>query len=214
MTLGLPIVRTSVDHGTALDLAGAGEIDAGSLRGGRRARLRAGRGAPLSAPCFRAPASASASTSSPTAHYLARIVAAIEPKPRRCHGRDRPGPGRADRRRSPRVVRDAARGRDRPRPRGGAAQRLPAERRRRARGRRARVRLRHARRAAARGRQPALQHLHADPLPRGRVRRAHARLRLHAAEGSRGPHGGRARHAGLRAPVGDAAVPLRDGNAR
>jgi 4-hydroxythreonine-4-phosphate dehydrogenase len=32
VTLGLPIVRTSVDHGTALDLAGHGDIDAGSLR--------------------------------------------------------------------------------------------------------------------------------------------------------------------------------------
>lgn len=32
VTLGLPIVRTSVDHGTALDLAGTGRIDAGSLR--------------------------------------------------------------------------------------------------------------------------------------------------------------------------------------
>ena len=31
VTLGLPIIRTSVDHGTALDLAGRGEIDAGSL---------------------------------------------------------------------------------------------------------------------------------------------------------------------------------------
>jgi 4-hydroxythreonine-4-phosphate dehydrogenase len=31
MTLGLPIVRTSVDHGTALDRAGSGEVDAGSL---------------------------------------------------------------------------------------------------------------------------------------------------------------------------------------
>jgi 4-hydroxythreonine-4-phosphate dehydrogenase len=31
ITLGLPLVRTSVDHGTALDLAGRGEIDAGSL---------------------------------------------------------------------------------------------------------------------------------------------------------------------------------------
>ena len=31
VTLGLPIVRTSVDHGTALDLAGSGEVDAGSL---------------------------------------------------------------------------------------------------------------------------------------------------------------------------------------
>lgn len=32
VTLGLPIVRTSVDHGTALDLAGTGRIDTGSLR--------------------------------------------------------------------------------------------------------------------------------------------------------------------------------------
>ncbi|WP_066015406.1 4-hydroxythreonine-4-phosphate dehydrogenase PdxA [Endozoicomonas atrinae] len=31
ITLGLPIVRTSVDHGTALDLAGTGNIDSGSL---------------------------------------------------------------------------------------------------------------------------------------------------------------------------------------
>lgn len=31
ITLGLPIVRTSVDHGTALDLAGSGRIDTGSL---------------------------------------------------------------------------------------------------------------------------------------------------------------------------------------
>jgi len=31
VTLGLPIVRTSVDHGTALDRAGSGEVDAGSL---------------------------------------------------------------------------------------------------------------------------------------------------------------------------------------
>ena len=32
VTLGLPIVRTSVDHGTALDLAGLGTADPGSLR--------------------------------------------------------------------------------------------------------------------------------------------------------------------------------------
>lgn len=32
ITLGLPILRTSVDHGTALDLAGSGRADAGSLR--------------------------------------------------------------------------------------------------------------------------------------------------------------------------------------
>ncbi|WP_413111220.1 4-hydroxythreonine-4-phosphate dehydrogenase PdxA [Thaumasiovibrio sp. DFM-14] len=32
ITLGLPFIRTSVDHGTALDLAGTGQADMGSLR--------------------------------------------------------------------------------------------------------------------------------------------------------------------------------------
>jgi 4-hydroxythreonine-4-phosphate dehydrogenase len=32
VTLGLPIIRTSVDHGTALDLAGTGKANLGSLR--------------------------------------------------------------------------------------------------------------------------------------------------------------------------------------
>jgi len=32
ITLGLPIIRTSVDHGTALDLAGSGKADSGSLQ--------------------------------------------------------------------------------------------------------------------------------------------------------------------------------------
>ena len=32
ITLGLPIIRTSVDHGTALELAGTGRAEAGSLR--------------------------------------------------------------------------------------------------------------------------------------------------------------------------------------
>ncbi len=45
ITLGLPILRTSVDHGTALALAGSGRADAGSLRAAfaqasRLARLR------------------------------------------------------------------------------------------------------------------------------------------------------------------------------
>ncbi len=31
VTLGLPIIRTSVDHGTALDIAGTGKADAGSM---------------------------------------------------------------------------------------------------------------------------------------------------------------------------------------
>ena len=46
ITLGLPIVRTSVDHGTALDLAGTGRADGGSLQAAVQtaieiARLRA-----------------------------------------------------------------------------------------------------------------------------------------------------------------------------
>ncbi len=32
VSLGLPIIRTSVDHGTALDLAGTGQADPGSMR--------------------------------------------------------------------------------------------------------------------------------------------------------------------------------------
>lgn len=36
VTLGLPIIRTSVDHGTALDLAGTGKADAGSLEAALR----------------------------------------------------------------------------------------------------------------------------------------------------------------------------------
>jgi len=31
ITLGLPFIRTSVDHGTALELAGQGNADAGSF---------------------------------------------------------------------------------------------------------------------------------------------------------------------------------------
>ncbi|MGL4603330.1 MAG: 4-hydroxythreonine-4-phosphate dehydrogenase PdxA, partial [Iodobacter sp.] len=31
ITLGLPVIRTSVDHGTALDLAGSARADPGSM---------------------------------------------------------------------------------------------------------------------------------------------------------------------------------------
>ncbi|MBV8656758.1 MAG: 4-hydroxythreonine-4-phosphate dehydrogenase PdxA [Burkholderiales bacterium] len=39
LTLGLPIIRTSVDHGTALDLAGTGRADIGSLIAATRLAL-------------------------------------------------------------------------------------------------------------------------------------------------------------------------------
>jgi 4-hydroxythreonine-4-phosphate dehydrogenase len=40
VTLGLPFVRTSVDHGTALELAGSGRADPGSLRAALDLALR------------------------------------------------------------------------------------------------------------------------------------------------------------------------------
>jgi 4-hydroxythreonine-4-phosphate dehydrogenase len=39
ITLGLPIIRTSVDHGTALDLAGTGRVDTGSLQAAVRSAV-------------------------------------------------------------------------------------------------------------------------------------------------------------------------------
>jgi 4-hydroxythreonine-4-phosphate dehydrogenase len=39
VTLGLPYVRTSVDHGTALDIAGSGKADAGSIAAATRLAL-------------------------------------------------------------------------------------------------------------------------------------------------------------------------------
>lgn len=42
VTLGLPIVRTSVDHGTALDLAGSGRADVGSLEAALAAAIELG----------------------------------------------------------------------------------------------------------------------------------------------------------------------------
>jgi 4-hydroxythreonine-4-phosphate dehydrogenase len=47
ITLGLPVLRTSVDHGTALSLAGTGRADPGSLQAAvtlaaRLAALRSG----------------------------------------------------------------------------------------------------------------------------------------------------------------------------
>jgi len=40
ITLGLPMIRVSVDHGTALDRAGGGELDSGSLRAAFECALR------------------------------------------------------------------------------------------------------------------------------------------------------------------------------
>ena len=41
ITLGLPVLRTSVDHGTALDLAGTGRAQSSSLEAAITAALQA-----------------------------------------------------------------------------------------------------------------------------------------------------------------------------
>jgi 4-hydroxythreonine-4-phosphate dehydrogenase len=44
ITLGLPIIRTSVDHGTALDLAGSNNINSGSLRAALQCAIQMAQG--------------------------------------------------------------------------------------------------------------------------------------------------------------------------
>ncbi|MEJ2433494.1 MAG: 4-hydroxythreonine-4-phosphate dehydrogenase PdxA [Pseudolabrys sp.] len=50
VTLGLPFVRTSPDHGTAFDLAGTGKADAGSLAAALKLAARLSAEAPAAAP--------------------------------------------------------------------------------------------------------------------------------------------------------------------
>ena len=49
VTIGLPIVRTSVDHGTAFDIAGTGRADPSSLIAALRLAARLASGAPAAA---------------------------------------------------------------------------------------------------------------------------------------------------------------------
>jgi 4-hydroxythreonine-4-phosphate dehydrogenase len=39
ITVGLPYIRTSVDHGTAFDIAGTGKADEGSLKSALQAAI-------------------------------------------------------------------------------------------------------------------------------------------------------------------------------
>ena len=110
VTLGLAFVRTSPDHGTALDIAGTGKADPSSLAAALRlaAELVANELARMSAD--RRPAAA------PRGHRPARALAPSRPRPefpprpqpdgadragrrrprRRHRHRGRPGPGRTD----------------------------------------------------------------------------------------------------------------------
>ncbi len=50
ISLGLPIIRTSVDHGTAIDIAGTGKANSGSLEAAIRLAIELSLGSPLT-PC-------------------------------------------------------------------------------------------------------------------------------------------------------------------
>ena len=122
VTLGLPILRTSVDHGTALSLARTGKADAGSLRaalgvgnrvGGRRCRV------------WRR-VSASASISCTTPAVIRRIVDAVAPLARRTRGRGGPGPRRPHLEPAG-AGQGTGRDRDRPRPRAARSLRILAQ---------------------------------------------------------------------------------------
>jgi 4-hydroxythreonine-4-phosphate dehydrogenase len=87
VTLGLPILRTSVDHGTALDLAGTGKADHRSLAAAIRlalsivARRRGRAPAPRGAARCSAHASASDSTSCTTRACCRRSSIPSHPRP-------------------------------------------------------------------------------------------------------------------------------------
>ena len=106
VTLGLPIIRTSVDHGTALELAGSGRADPGSLFRRCRAGHRDGTPGGVAEPW-------SDGHDELMSKHVARkrfgqnflidqqviadIVNAVAPQRARLCRRDRPGARRADR---------------------------------------------------------------------------------------------------------------------
>ena len=95
VTLGLPIIRTSVDHGTALELAGTGNADAGSLIAAVEHAIALARNRASVSADERARASASASTSS-TIRRCSRASSRRSIRNRRTPDRDRSWPWRAD----------------------------------------------------------------------------------------------------------------------
>ena len=97
VTLGLPIVRTSVDHGTALDLAGTRKADPGSLQAAFALALELSQ---------RAESGRRAGETRPRQEAL-RAAFPARPRHDRPHrARHRSAPGRAPRRSRPRPRRD------------------------------------------------------------------------------------------------------------
>jgi 4-hydroxythreonine-4-phosphate dehydrogenase len=191
VTLGLPIIRTSVDHGTALDLAGSGRADRAACS--RRSPKRRAWPPKGSADHERppSPASASARTSWSMAASSAAIVSAIDPQRGDTVVEIGPGLGAMT---EPLLARSiTCMCRDRPRPdrppEKAASPRAHGDSRRRCPG----LRFRQYRQGPAPGRQSAVQHLDAAALSSGQLRRCRSRHAFHAAEGGGRAHGRRAR---------------------
>ena len=172
VTLGLPIVRTSVDHGTALALAGhrprATRQPVRRRRARARARLSARSGAREEAPRPALPA---------RPWRPPQAVGAIA-RSRRPHGRDRPRPRRAHRRRSSSgsIGCTSSRSIASLRPRCPRASRIPSGSWCTRPTRCASTSAPRGRaRTSARGRQPALQHLDAAAVPPARLPRRRSR---------------------------------------
>ena len=201
VTLGLPILRTSVDHGTALSLARSGKADTGSLRGRSVARHRHWPARVPSMPVRKRfgqhflhdPGS------HPPHHRRGRTA-----RPASASSKSGPGRGALT---WGLLERAAALGRDRDRPRSGASAASRSAREATACACTSRTcctpissRLRGTRRAAARRRQPAVQHFDSAAVPAADAARRHCGHVFHAAKGSRGSNGRAAGNQGLWAP--------------
>jgi 4-hydroxythreonine-4-phosphate dehydrogenase len=215
ITLGLPLLRTSVDHGTALDIAGTGRADPGSLVAALEQALElAGRGAVRM--------TAHRPRKRFGQHFLhdpaviARIIEAVRPMPGQRLVEIGPGEGALTRPLLERGValtvieldRDLA-ARLAMRPEAGHALTV-------VQGDALKIELagaRRARRAAAPGRQPSLQRLHAAAVPFHRPGGGNRRHALHApARGGRA-HGRAARLQDLWPAQRDAGRRLSGGGA-
>ena len=219
VTLGLPIVRTSVDHGTALDLAGTGRAEVGKPRSRRSSSppsSRASRDVARSRrDAHRAAQALQPELPRSTRRVIADIVAAVAPRAGDRVVEIGPGLGaltrplaraRAARCTSSRSTATSSR---------GCATNFRPERLVIHEGdalefdfARSGTSLRVVGNLPYHISTPLLFHL-------ARARDAIARHPRHAAERSGGAHGGGARRLRIRAALGHAAVPLRDGkNAR
>ncbi len=224
ITLGLPFVRTSVDHGTALDLAGTGRAHAGSLRAALELAIELVGRQRLNVPLRRSAVPPALAMSEPgrpqhrarkrfgqnflhDPRVIERIVDAIDPQPGQTIVEIGPGQAALTRALVERAGHITAIEIDRDLAAWLRSEFTPQQLTL-IEADALEVRLVQPAGPAAHRRKPALQHLVAAAVRAGADRRTRGRPALHAAEGSRRSHGRRPGQPHLRPAVGDAAVPL------